>query len=142
MLAMIDTLVQDLEKEMTEAEVMEKEAQSDYEKLMADAGEKRAADGKGLTEKEGALADTQASLEETLGKKDGLNKEMMGNAEYTASLHAECDWLLKYYDTRKTARTQEMESLSDAKAVLSGADMALVQTSSSARRLRVRLHRA
>ena len=40
------------------------------------------------------------------------------------------DWLLKYYDERKSARTGEIDALGKAKAVLSGADYSLVQMSS------------
>lgn len=59
---MIDTLVNDVEKEMQEAKLEEKDAQGDYEKFMADAGAKRAEDSKSMTDKEGALADTSESL--------------------------------------------------------------------------------
>ena len=38
---MIDMLVADLDKEMTEAETEEKNAQADYEEMMADSAEKR-----------------------------------------------------------------------------------------------------
>merc|ERR1719359_1755851 len=41
-MAMIRMLVQDLDKEMTEATAEEKDAQADYEKFMADSTEKRA----------------------------------------------------------------------------------------------------
>merc|ERR1719253_755791 len=41
-IAMIDLLVKDLEKEMTTAKTVEKNAQEDYEQLMSDAAEKRA----------------------------------------------------------------------------------------------------
>ena len=43
-------------------------------------------------------------------------------------LHGECDWLLQYYDLRKTARTEETENLFSAKAILSGADFSLLQS--------------
>lgn len=43
-------------------------------------------------------------------------------------LHGDCDWNMKYYDQRKAARTTEIESLGEAKAVLSGANYALLQT--------------
>merc|ERR1712217_897689 len=43
-LAMIDLLVQDLDKEMAEAETAEKDAQADYEQLMADSAAKRTSD--------------------------------------------------------------------------------------------------
>ena len=41
---MIDLLIADLEKEMTEAETDEKDAQADYEKFMGDSAEKRTTD--------------------------------------------------------------------------------------------------
>jgi len=54
-------------------------------------------------------------------------KELMATMKYISSLHAECDWLLQYFDARKEARAGEVESLKNAKAVLSGADYALLQ---------------
>jgi len=45
-IAMIDLLIKDLDKQMAEAETAEKDAQSDYETLMSDAGAKRTADSK------------------------------------------------------------------------------------------------
>jgi len=127
-LAMIDLLVADLTKEMQEAEVSEKDAQADYETLMSDAGAKRAADATSVTEKEGAKADTEEALEVEKDKKAGTTKELMGTHKYIAGLHGECDWLLKYFEARKEARTSEIDSLGNAKGVLSGADYSLVQT--------------
>ena len=40
-------------------------------------------------------------------------------------LHKECDWIMKNYDLRKSARAGEVDSLKNAKAVLSGADYGL-----------------
>merc|ERR1719313_3277124 len=40
-IAMIDLLVKDLDKEMTEAEMQEKESQKDYEQFVSDSAEKR-----------------------------------------------------------------------------------------------------
>ena len=37
------------------------------------------------------------------------------------------DWLLQYFDVRAEARKSEIESLTTAKAVLSGADFSFVQ---------------
>ena len=51
-IAMVDLLVADLDKEMTVAEATEKESQKDYEALMADAKEKRAADSKSVSQKD------------------------------------------------------------------------------------------
>jgi len=129
-IAMIDTLVRDLDKEMTESETEEKDAQGDYEDMMRDSKEKRAADSKSLTEKQSTKAELETSLESNVEDKKSASKELMATEEYIAALHAECDWLLKYFDMRKQARAQEVDALNKAKAVLSGADFSLLQTKS------------
>merc|ERR1719463_432638 len=55
-IAMIDLLVKELDKEMTVAKTEETDAQEDYEQAMKDSAEKRATDSKTLTDKEGAKA--------------------------------------------------------------------------------------
>jgi hypothetical protein len=126
-IGMIDLLIKDLDKEMTEAETAEKDAQSDYEKAMNDAAEKRALDSKTLTDKEKAKADTEAELEKSKEEKASTVKEHMATQKYIASLHSECDWVIQYYDVRKEARAGEIESLKSAKAILSGADFGFLQ---------------
>merc|ERR1719262_2097913 len=60
---MMGMLVQDLDKEMNEATAEEKDAQADYELLMKDSADKRAADSKSLTEKESIKASLEGDLE-------------------------------------------------------------------------------
>jgi len=62
-LAMMDLLIKDLDKEMAGADVDEKNAQADYEKFLADAAEKRGKDSTLVGEKEGAKAEAQSTLE-------------------------------------------------------------------------------
>jgi len=130
-IAMMDSLIKDLDKEMTEAEVTEKDAQGDYETFMQDSATKRAEDSKTLTDKQGALANLETSLGEQKSGKVSTEKTLSATMEYIGSLHAECDWLIKYFDMRKEARATEIDALGNAKAVLSGADYSLVQTQSS-----------
>merc|ERR1719325_375116 len=61
-MAMIDLLIADLDKDMTEAETTEKDAQADYETTMRDSAEKRTKDSKLLGEKESTKADLEADL--------------------------------------------------------------------------------
>jgi len=126
-IAMIDLLVKDLDKEMTVAKTEEKDSQEDYEQMMKDSAEKRAEDAKTLANKEAALADMQASLETETETKASTTKELGATLQYIQSLHNECDWLLQYFDVRKEARTSEIDALGKAKAVLSGADFSLMQ---------------
>jgi chromosome segregation ATPase len=121
-IAMIDLLVKDLDKEMTEAQTQEKDSQSDYQAAMDDAAAKRAQDAKTLTGKTATKADLEADLEAHTSRKSAAGSELMATGQYIASLHAECDWLVQHYDVRKEARAGEVDSLTKAKAILAGAD--------------------
>merc|ERR1719352_1468216 len=97
---------------------------------MEDSTEKRADDTKTMADKSAVKADTEADLvknEESLAAK---KNEEMANDMYIMNLHAECDWLIENFDARKEARNTEIDGLKKAKAVLSGADYALVQKAS------------
>lgn len=121
-IAMIDRLIADLDKEMQEAKTAEKDAQVDYEADMKDAAEKRQLDSKTLTDKEAAKAAAEANLQAAKEKKTSQSKQLLATVEVIQSLHGECDWLLKNFNARKEARAGEVDSLNNAKAVLSGAD--------------------
>jgi len=129
-MAMMDLLIADLDKEMTEAETEEKDAQADYETTMRDSAEKRTKDSKLLGEKESTKAELEGDLETHTEDKESATKELMATLQYIQSLHNECDWLLKYFDVRKEARASEIDALGKAKAVLAGADYSLLQTRS------------
>merc|ERR1719335_1523126 len=117
---MIDLMIKDLTKEMSEAETTEKLAQEDYEQAMKDAADKRADDSKSLADKQKGKAELEADLEANGEEKAATTKTLMATLEHIQSLHAECDWLLQYFQVRKEARAGEVESLKTAKAVLSG----------------------
>merc|ERR1719453_1210432 len=136
-MTMMDSIVADLDKEMQEADVDEKDAQAEYLQMMEDAKSKRIADSKSVQEKEGAKADTQAAIQDMKKKHLTKGKEAFAIVNVIGSLHKECDYLLQNFDMRKQARTAEIDSLQKAKAVLSGADFSLVQK----RRFLSRLHR-
>merc|ERR1719333_288312 len=128
-ISMIDMLVADVEKEIQEMEVEEKNAQEEYEELMKDSADKRAEDTKSIKDKEGTKADTEAALLKYGEETTMTKKEALANIDTLGGLHKECDWLLQNFDARKEARAGEVEALKKAKAVLSGADYALVQIS-------------
>merc|ERR1719424_1018473 len=56
-IAMIDLIVKDLDKEMTVAKTEETDSQGDYEQMMKDSAAKRADDSKTLADKQATLAD-------------------------------------------------------------------------------------
>jgi len=140
-ISMIDLLIADIDKENQEMEVDEKDAQSDYESFMSDASSKRAEDAKAITNKESAKAETETELQSNKESKGSKNLAAMETAKFLSALHQECDWLLQNYDARQAARTGEIDALGKAKAVLSGADFSLIETSTVAGHLRG-VHRA
>merc|ERR1719181_1844329 len=137
---MMDLLIKDLDKEMTEAETEEKESQKDYETAMGDAAKKRAADLKSVAGKEKAKADLEEGKTKDAASAKVESKELQATKMYEMQLHQECDWLVQNFELRKQARADEAASLKDAKAVLAGADFAPVQGKATrpalARRLR------
>merc|ERR1719489_603070 len=108
-IAMIDMLSNDLTKDMTQAEVEEKEAQADYEKLMADSQKKRAADSKSITTKEQAKAEANSQKKRAADSLDSTTEELVATKQYISNLHKSCDFLMENYDFRKSARATEVD---------------------------------
>merc|ERR1712139_649877 len=126
-ITMMDMMVADLDKEITEIETEEKEAQAEYEQFMKDSADKRASDSKSIADKEGFKADTEATLIKDEESKTATMKEAMATHQFLAEVHGDCDWLLSNFETRKSARTGEIDALTKGKAVLPGADYSLMQ---------------
>merc|ERR1719515_641462 len=112
-------MIKDLKTDHSDAEYAEETAQKDYEKLMGASQKSREQMAESITEKESANAEWGDKTEEA-STTDALAKLK----ELIAGLHAECDFLMDNYDARKEARTNEVEGLKNAKAVLSGASFA------------------
>merc|ERR1711981_873049 len=81
-IAMIDLIVADMDKEIQTMEVEEKDAQADYETFMGDASAKRASDSKTITDKESAKAETETELQTTSETKQSTQMEAMETARY------------------------------------------------------------
>merc|ERR1719482_2027534 len=121
-MALMDQMINDLKSDMTESKHDEETAQADYERLMKASQETRAANADSITQKEADKASWEEKIEsakeEQMSSMDALEKVH----EYIAGLHSSCDFLVENYDLRKTARTNEIEGLKNAKSVLAGAN--------------------
>jgi len=137
-LSMMDMMVSDLDKETTQAELEEKDAQGDYEETMKDAADKRAKDSKDLADKADAKAGMEEELQAHTDAKKASEHELEATKDYIQTLHSDCDFLLEFYQERKEARAGEIDAIGKAKAVLSGADFSLVQTSARSTRRHLR----
>eukprot|EP00421_Protoceratium_reticulatum_P016345 CAMPEP_0168392268 /NCGR_PEP_ID=MMETSP0228-20121227/18411_1 /TAXON_ID=133427 /ORGANISM="Protoceratium reticulatum, Strain CCCM 535 (=CCMP 1889)" /LENGTH=693 /DNA_ID=CAMNT_0008405605 /DNA_START=34 /DNA_END=2112 /DNA_ORIENTATION=- len=117
-IAMLNLLISDLDKGMTQADVEEKDAQTEYEAMIAEAGKKRATDAKALGDKASEKAAQEAALEDEKESKVATANELASTAKFIGIIHGNCDWLMQYYEARKEARAGEVEALGSAKAVL------------------------
>merc|ERR1719460_2047728 len=121
-IALLERLTKDLQDGIADAEHDEKTSQKDYETLMSDSQTSRAQKAQSITEKEAAKADLDLKAENASEKKTALEADLLNIKDYLSKLHAQRDFLVENYDVRKTARETELESLANAKAVLSGAN--------------------
>merc|ERR1719453_1348643 len=120
-IALMDMLVKELQGDMTEAENDEKTGQKDYERLMADSQASREQNVESITDKEAAKADMDVKVEQAKTKESSETTALGNVKQYIVTLHGQCDFLVENYDLRKSARSNELDSLANAKAVLSGA---------------------
>jgi len=123
-IALMDMLMKELQGDVTEATHDEETSQKDYERLMSDSQASRAQNVESITDKEGAKADMDVKVEQTKQQKASQETELGNVKQYILQLHTSCDFLVANYDLRKAARSNELESLANAKSVLSGADFA------------------
>jgi hypothetical protein len=127
-LSLLTNIMSDLKLEMSQGKLQEEDAQKDYEKLSSDSAASRTALGDSLEENESALADAQGELLDLQGDLTGTVKRQEEEHETEMRLHAECDWLVENFATRKKAREEEIEALEQGKAILSGAGSSFLQT--------------
>merc|ERR1719379_1251284 len=121
-ISMMDTIISDLGSDMKEMEYEEKTAQKDYAELMSDSQETRAGDSKALTGKTSTKAEVEAELMTTKEIRSATSTDLKQVATVIQDLHAACDFIMQNFDLRKEARTNEIEGLKNAKAVLAGAN--------------------
>merc|ERR1719174_911543 len=117
----LNMVVKDLKTDHTEAEHAEETAQKDYERLMSTSQESREKMAASITGKEASRAELQEKIENAKTDQFSTTDALGKLHEMIAGLHADCDFLVENFDTRKEARTNEVEGLKNAKAVLSGA---------------------
>merc|ERR1719321_1839393 len=118
---MIQQIIDDAKAVEAEAIVAEEDAQKSYEAFVKDTNasiEEKTKDIVNKSEEKGKLEEeltkAQQELEDVTTNLDGLSAE-------NADLHKECDFVMKNFEIRQTARDQEIEALKQVIAILSGA---------------------
>ena len=77
-----------------------------------------------ITDKTSEKAEAEEDKTATSEGKETAMAEMQQLMNENADLHKACDFTLKNFDVRQEARAQEMDSIKQAKTVLSGASFA------------------
>jgi len=122
---LLSMVIEDAERVEAELVVDEQHAQEAYAAYAQDTTDSIEASRAAIAEKSQALASTEASLSETEEALLANAAELAKLSDLLNGLHLDCDYLLKYFDIRQTARKEEMDAIVEAKAILSGADFGL-----------------
>jgi len=120
-MGMIQQIINDAKAMEAEAIRSEEDAQKAYEDFVKDTNASIEEKSKDIVNKSETKAKAEADLVEAKENKEAVMLELEQLSNYKAELHSSCDFVMKNFDVRQTARTEEIEALKQAKAILSGA---------------------
>lgn len=121
-LQMLKRVITDTEMDEQELVVSENNAQEEFAQLVRDTTASLEADKAAIAEKEEMKANAAGEKSETQEAQLANDQELEKAKQLLSAFHTDCDWIIKYFDLRQEARQEEMDSIEEAKAILSGAD--------------------
>merc|ERR1719450_1672665 len=113
---MLAKIISDAEQAEAELVVDEQHDQEAYATYAAETTEAIESDRQLVMDKEEAMATAKAELSETNEKLLFKETELEKHNDLLMNLHAECDFLIKYFQVRQAARSEEIETIKEAKA--------------------------
>merc|ERR1719352_2184363 len=118
---MIQQIINDAKAMEAETIRAEEDAQKAYEDFVKDTNGSIEEKNKDVVHKSETKAKAEGELVQAKDDKEAalLELEQLGN--YKAELHSSCDFVMKNFEIRQSARDEEIEALKQAKAILSGA---------------------
>merc|ERR1719263_186079 len=102
--ALMDKIVLDLEKDKASAEADEKNAQTEYVALMAESQASKEGNTKKLVTTESAKAELESKLVTAKEEKAVSFQELNNAHTFLGDLHASCDFVVQNFDMRAQAR--------------------------------------
>merc|ERR1719484_513877 len=120
-MGMIQQIINDAKAMEAEAIRSEEDAQKAYEDFVKDTNGSIEAKSKDIVNKSENKAKAEADRVEAKEDKEAVMLELEQLSNYKAELHSSCDFVMKNFEIRQTARDEEIEALKQAKAILSGA---------------------
>merc|ERR1719161_673449 len=119
-MSMITQIIEDAKAMEVEALKGEDDALKAYETFVTDTNLVIEEKSKEIVQKSEELAKTKGAKSEAEEEKVAVVAKSEAEEEKLADLHKDCDYILKNFDVRQTARGEEIEALKQAKAILSG----------------------
>merc|ERR1712194_637738 len=120
-MSMIQQIISDAKAMEAETIRSEEDSQKAYEDFVKETNASIEAKSRDIVNKAELKAKAETDLVETKEAKEAVMLELEQLSNYNAQLHQSCDFVLKNFDLRQTARDEEVEALRQAKAILSGA---------------------
>lgn len=121
-LQLLAKVIEEAEVEEKELTVGEQHAQDSYASFVQNAAKTIEAGQAAISEKSALVAEAASEKAETEAAQLSTDESLSQLNDLLKAHHLDCDWLLKYFSVREKARTEELDAIADAKAVLSGAD--------------------
>jgi len=120
-MGMIQQVINDSKALEAEAIRGEEQAQKAYETFVMDTNNSIEQKSKDIVSKAEEKGKTEAALVETKQEMDSTMGELEDLYNENADLHKSCDFILKNFEIRQTARDEEIEALKQSIAMFSGA---------------------
>jgi len=121
-MGMIQQIINDAKAMEAEAIRSEEDAQKAYEDFVKETNNSIEVKTKAIINKSEEKAKAETDLTQANVDKESTLLELEQLSNYNAELHQSCDFVMKNFEIRQTARDEEVEALKQAKAILSGAD--------------------
>jgi septal ring factor EnvC (AmiA/AmiB activator) len=120
-MSMLQQIINDAKAMEAECIRAEEDAQKAYEDFVKETNSSIEEKNKDIVNKSEIKAKAEADLVEAKETKESVMLELEQLSNYNAELHQSCDFVVKNFEVRQTARDEEVEALKQAKAILSGA---------------------
>mmetsp|Transcript_948 Transcript_948/g.2068 ORF Transcript_948/g.2068 Transcript_948/m.2068 type:complete len:663 (+) Transcript_948:88-2076(+) len=119
--AMIEDIVAESQRLENEAVQAEKDAQAAYEDFVQRTNNEVAALQSLIAEKSDQRAAAKEDEQQAEADHKSNEAELDRLTQYKADVHGQCDFVLENFEIRQESRTNEINSLQEAKAIFSGA---------------------
>merc|ERR1719265_832423 len=117
-MGMLQQIISDAKAMEAETIRSEEDAQKAYEDYVKETNTSVESKNKDIVNKSATKAKTEKMLVAAKDDKDAVMLELEQLANSKAELNGSCDFVMKNFEIRQTARDEEIEALRQAKAIL------------------------